>query len=240
MWRVAADLNWNTITQLSRSWASRYELALAKSFVDHLDDATEGESGRLLFDVEGADVAGKTIAAELTKTLEGKMVLGVVAAAGIPAQPQGPSLACRIRLTATEASVQVTGSDPTAMKWVGFGKFTQPLVQENGKVDQLKFADTLAEGILNRMVRAQVIKGSAQKDKGKLIHQIRIENASPLILNGLALVGTGSKEDEVPKVLSGIAIPPGRSMLVPTNDDVVKTLGLKKGIKVLALDLSGL
>jgi hypothetical protein len=29
-------------------------------------------------------------------------------------------------------------------------------------------------------------------------------------------------------------------MLVPTNDEVVKTLGLKKGIKVLALDLSGL
>lgn len=44
----------------------------------------------------------------------------------------------------------------------------------------------------------------------------------------------------MPKVLSGIAIAPRRTMLVPTNDDVVKTLGLKKGIKVLALDLSGL
>ena len=39
------------------------------------------------------------MAAELTKTLEGKMVLGVVATAGIPAQPEGPALACRIRLT---------------------------------------------------------------------------------------------------------------------------------------------
>ena len=74
-----------------------------------------------------------------------------------------------------------------------------------------------------------MIKGSAQKEKGKLIHQIRIENASPLILNGLALVGTGSKEDEMPKVLSGIAIPPRRTMLVPTNDDVVKTSGVKEG-----------
>jgi hypothetical protein len=44
----------------------------------------------------------------------------------------------------------------------------------------------------------------------------------------------------MPKVLSDIAIPPGRTMLVPTNQDVVKTLGLKKGIKVTALDLSGL
>jgi hypothetical protein len=240
MWRVAAGLNWNAIAQLSRSWANRHEIALAQSFVDHLDDATEAETGRLLFEVESADAAGKTMATELTKTLEGKMVLGVLAAAGIPAQPQGPAVACRIRLTATEALVQVTGTDATAMKWVAFGKFTQPLVQENGKFDQMKFADSLAEGILNRLVRAQVIKGSAQKDKGKLIHQIRIENASPLILNGLAVVGTGSKEDEVPKLLSGIAIPPRRTMLVPTNDDVVKTLGLKKGIKILALDLSGL
>jgi hypothetical protein len=40
--------------------------------------------------------------------------------------------------------------------------------------------------------------------------------------------------------LSGIAISPGRTMLVPTPEDVVKSLGLKKGIKVLGLDLSGL
>ena len=120
------------------------------------------------------------------------------------------------------------------------GKFTLPLVQENGKIDHVKFADSLAEGVLNRLVRAQVIKGSAQKDKGKLIYQIRIENASPLILNGLAIIGTASKEGELPKVLSGIAIPPRKSMLVPTPEESIKTLGLKKGIKVTALDLSGL
>ncbi len=97
--------------------------------------------------------------------------------------------------------MQVTGSDANAMKWVAFGKFAQPLVarKRQGRISR-NSRDSLAEGILNRLVRAQVIKGSAQKEKGKLIHQIRIENASPLILNGLALVGTGSKEDEVPKV----------------------------------------
>jgi hypothetical protein len=119
-------------------------------------------------------------------------------------------------------------------------KFTQPLVQENGKLDVVKFADAFAEGVLNRLVRAQVIKGSAQREKGKLIYQIRVDNASPLILNGLAMLGAGSDADEVPKVLSGIAISPRRAMLVPMNEDVVKSLGLKKGIKVLALDLSGL
>jgi hypothetical protein len=167
-------------------------------------------------------------------------VLGLLAAQGIPARPAGPALACRIRFNAGEASVQITGSNESARSWVPFGKFTQPLVQENGKLDHVKFADSLAEAVLNRLVRAQVIKGSAQRDKGKLIYQIRIENASPLILNGLALLGTESKEGEPPKVLSGIAIPPRKCMLVPTPAESVKTLGLKKGIKVLALDLSGL
>jgi hypothetical protein len=240
MWRVATDLDWNTIAQLSQTWANRHELTLAQDFVDHLDDLTEGETGRLLFEVDGTDAVSKTLAAEFTKALQGKMVLGLLAAQGIPARPAGPALACRIRFNAGEASVQITGSNESARSWVPFGKFTQPLVQENGKLDHVKFADSLAEAVLNRLVRAQVIKGSAQRDKGKLIYQIRIENASPLILNGLALLGTESKEGEPPKVLSGIAIPPRKCMLVPTPAESVKTLGLKKGIKVLALDLSGL
>ena len=80
-----------------------------------------------------------------------------------------------------------------------------------------RFADALSEGILNRLVRAQMIKGSATKDKGKLVYQIRIDNASPLVLNGLAMLGTASKEDEVPKVLSMISVSPRRSLTVPTE-----------------------
>ena len=45
MWRVSANLDWNTIAQLSQSWAIRHEIALAQNFVDHLDDATDGETG---------------------------------------------------------------------------------------------------------------------------------------------------------------------------------------------------
>ncbi len=52
MWRVAANLDWNTIAQLSQSWANRFELVLAQNFVDHLDDATDGETGRLYFEVD--------------------------------------------------------------------------------------------------------------------------------------------------------------------------------------------
>ena len=143
MWRLTTNLDWNTIAQLSHSWANRHEITLAQNFVDHLDATTDGDTGRLLFEIEEADAAGAATAADLKKALEGKTVLGVLAATGIPEQPQGPALACRIRLTGTEASVQVTGTDATASKWVAFGKFAQPLVQEDGKVNLAKFTDAL-------------------------------------------------------------------------------------------------
>ena len=41
-------------------------------------------------------------------------------------------------------------------------------------------------------------------------------------------------------MLSGICLSPRRSMTVPASEEVVKSLGLKKGIKLVALDLSGL
>ena len=108
------------------------------------------------------------------------------------------------------------------------------------KFDATRFADGLAEGVLNRLVRAQVIKGATTREKGKLVYQIRIENASPMVLNGLALLGTGSPEEETPKMLTGICISPRRSLTIPANEQVVKDAGLKKGIKLTALDLSGL
>ena len=84
----------------------------------------------------------------------------------------------------------------------------------------------------------QLTKGP--RDKGKLTYQLRIENASPLILNGLSLIGPPSKSAEEPKVLMGITIPPRKSLTVPASEDAVKTLGLKQGIRVMAVDLSGL
>ena len=94
--------------------------------------------------------------------------------------------------------------------------------------------------MLTRLVRASVIKGSATKDKGKLIYQIRVENASPLVLNGLAVLGTLNKGEEIPKVLSMFSVSPRKSLTLPASKELVRGLGLKKGIKVVALDLSGL
>ncbi len=129
-------------------------------------------------------------------------------------------------------------SDGAASNWVALGKFTVPVIEEAGKFDVGRFTDELAEAMLNRLVRVQLSKGV--KDKGKMHYQLRIENASPLVLNGFAAVGATSKPEETAKVLSGISLSPRRSMSVPASEEVVKELGLKKGIRLIALDLSGL
>ncbi len=99
-------------------------------------------------------------------------------------------------------------------------------------------ADAVAEGLLGQLVRAKLVRGP--REKGKLTYRIQISNGSPYRLNGLAAVGLESKEDEKPRVLSGISLPPRRSLTVPASEEVVKQLGLKHGIRVTALDLSGL
>ena len=96
-----------------------------------------------------------------------------------------------------------------------------------GKFDAAKFGDALAEGVLGRLVRRSSAAGP--QVKGKPTYQVRIDNASPLILNGLAVLGTGRAEGETPKELSGICIAPRRSMTVPATEEVVKTLEPPQG-----------
>jgi hypothetical protein len=243
MWRLAGGLDWDTIAQLAEKWGNnyQYELTLARDFVEHLDGLTDGETGRLLVQLDGVDEASQAIASELGKALQGKMVLGLVAQVGeIPARPLGPAVACKVRFKGNEATVLVSSSDAYARSWLNFGKFSLPVAQEKGKADIWRFADGMTEGVLTRLVRAQVIKGSATKDKGKLIYQIRVENASPLVLNGLSVLGTASKGDETPKDLTMFSVSPRKSLAVPASEELVRSLGLKKGIKVVALNLSGL
>ena len=60
------------------------------------------------------------------------------------------------------------------------------------------------------------------------------------MLNGVAAVGAASGPDATPRVLSGICLSPRTSMTVAVSEEIVDSLGLKKGIKLIALDLSGL
>ena len=125
-----------------------------------------------------------------------------------------------------------------ARNWVAFGKFTLPVTKDHGKLDSARFADAMGEGILNRLVRTQLTKGP--RDKGKLTYGIRIDNASPMILNGVAVLGTTSKPSETPRLLWGISIPPRKSLTLPASEETVKALGLRQGIRLQAIDLSGL
>jgi hypothetical protein len=238
MWRLAGGMEWESISQLAEKWANLYELTLAKDFVDRLDTLPEGESGRIFFEIVGTDSASEAMATSLGAALKDKTVLGLQAALGVPTRPEGPSVACRVRLSSGEAFVQVISSDKAAQNWVPYGKFTLPVGKDQEKVETARFADTLTEEVINRLVRAQLTKGP--RVKGRLSYQLRIQNVSPMVLNGLSLVGPPSKTAEEPKVLMGISIPPGKSLTVPASEDAVKTLGLKEGIRVMALDLSGL
>jgi hypothetical protein len=238
MWNVAGGLDWDAIAQLSESWANPYDLTLARDFVKHLDTIPEGETGRVQFQVDGKDSATEVMAADLIRVMTGKMVLGLRAESGIPTRPDAPSVSLRIRMNGGNALVQVMSSDGSARNWIPFGKFTLPMRLDHGKFDAARFADSLVEGLLTRLVRVQLLKGPRQNDKPT--YRLRIENASPLILNGLAATGTTSQDDENSRVLSGISIPPRHSMTVPAGEEVVKALGLKKGIRVIALDLSAL
>jgi len=107
-----------------------------------------------------------------------------------------------------------------------------------GKVKEAAFADALAEEVLSRLVRAQLSKGPLVK--GKQTYKIRVDNASPLLLNGVAVQGAVGAAGEPPKVLSGISLSPFKNMTVPATGEMVEELGLKKGIRVIAADLSGL
>ena len=238
MWRLGSGLDWERIAQISSAWANGYELALAQQFADHLDSLPESENGTILFDVQSTGSTGAAFAQALTKELTGKAFLGLTTKLGIPEQPEGPAVACRVKFAATEATVQVVCSDATVSRWLPFGKFTLPLIAGTAKFEAAKFGEALAEGVLSRMVRAQYMRGP--NVKGKATYQVRIDNASPLVLNGLAVLGTETKTEEQPKELSGVCIAPRRSMTVPATEEVVKTLGLRKGIRVVAADLSGL
>jgi hypothetical protein len=240
MWNVAVGLDWEEIAGLSTHWSNRYALSLAKDFVDRLDrdTATDADSGQILFQIEGQEAAGEAKAAELRKAFEGKTVLGLRAVMGIASRPGRPSLACHVQIKGAQAQVELSSSDASVRSWILLGKFSMALDGIQHDDHYSKLADKLAEGLLSRVVRAQLVKGP--REKGKLTYRIRIENGSPLRLNGLAAVGVESNDEADARVLTGISIPPRRSMTVPASEQVVKQLGLKRGIRLTALDLSGL
>ena len=247
----AGGMAWGDVARLSKGWANPQELALARQLVADLDaKASAGDTGRLLVEVKARDEAQKGLAAELSGLFRGRTMLGLAVEGVVPARPSGPAVACRVQLTGpSEASVQVATTDAAGTSWSAIGKFGLAVGRdEAGKVRAEAFGDALAEELLNRLVKVSLRKASvntgglipAAPSRGRDAYTIRVENYSPLLLNGVAVAGVGAKPSEPAKVLLGISLSPRRTFTVPATAESVGRLGLKDGIKVLAADLSGL
>jgi hypothetical protein len=250
LWRLAVGLDWGTIEKLSRRWANPSELALARAFVARLDRPGGDEAGTLYVEVSTKDAAGAPLAAELQAVLAEAGLLGLKAQPRVPARPSGPAVACRVALTDDgAAAVQLACSDPKGQAWVTTGKFRlavapePPEVPADAKVSARRLramvvADALAEGVLSRLVRAQLAKGP--RVGGQETYRIKLDNASPLVLHGVMLGGVASQSEARPSALAGFSLPPRKSLTLPAGAAMVERLGLKDGVRTLAADLGSL
>jgi hypothetical protein len=245
MWHVNNGFQWATIAQLSRGWANAQELALARAFATRLREAegkplAASESASIYWDLTVRNSEHNSLASELRTLLDGRSFLGLAAREHIPARPGGPALALRVRVDDHGALAQVSSSSETGEGWVEAGSFPVKLDGPDGKpLTAAGLADALAERVLGRL--ATVRLQSAGRVEGKPAYKIRIENGSPVILNALALAGPRElSEANPPAAVAGLCVPPHKGLTLPVTAQAIERLGLKEGIRVLAVDLSGL
>ena len=225
------------MARMTKAWANPHEIALARHFVERLDALPAAEMGRFHIGFVG----NPDLAAELSKLLRDARILGLKVESDVPSRPDGPAIACSVDLAGLtgreEARVTIKSSNGSG-QWTEAGTFTVPLATKDGKRDVVGFADSVAAGVLAKMVDAKLVKG--KKVKGKETYTIRIDNYSPLILNGLAVAGATEEGDSRPRMVSGLCLSPRRSLSLPATHEVVEKFGLKHGVRVVAIDLSGL
>jgi len=245
IWHVVDGFDWNSISRFSRGWANTQEITLARRFAERLretpgDGSDVAPVAALYGELTARDSANDSRLAELKALLEGKPVLGLTFRSGVPVRPEGPALACRIRLEQDEALVQLSGSSDDGSTWIPLGKrFGIPMIDDQSQPMKAgEIVDALAQGMLDHLANARLIVGP--KVQGKPTYSIRIDNASPLILNGLALAGPEKSASTPPSVLSGISLPPHRSMAVSASSEMIERLNLKKGARLVAADFSDL
>jgi hypothetical protein len=262
IWYVTDGASWDQIGRLSQGWGNASELALARQFVESLDDGEEPSSqahadpGPLYWDIKAEGARPRELADGLRAFWKKYPVLGLTAQEGVPAQPVGPAVACEAELSETAADVKLKVSHPSGYDWIPLGSFrikladlkpaaedpakeTPKLTSEQIKErDSARLGDALAGGMVERLVHVRLVRGSRQN--GKESFQIKIVNESPMILNGLALGGSEIRPDNPPATLAGLSLPPLKSLTVPASAEVVGRLHLKDSLRVHAADLSGL
>jgi hypothetical protein len=243
LWQLTLEIDWPTMGELSRTWANPSELALAEQFVARLDRqdgrAQAGQSGTIYYEVTSADTGGERLTREVARLLTDRGLLGLSAVERMPSRPEGPAIACRIALAGGQATGQVWTTVGSGRSWQSAGKLSVVLTKRNAEQPApAEVADACAQGLLSRLVRAELAKGPKANDKESF--KIKIENASPLILSGLALAGNTNAEEAKPSALAGFSLPPRKVLTVPASREMVSRLGLKDGVRVVAATLSGL
>jgi len=246
---ASAGMNWSDVTQLAKGWANPQEVALAKQLVSALDDKTD-DTGRLLIEITAKNTAHQALASELKKLLSERSFLGLAVETKVPVRPTGPAVACKVQFAGTaekpEASVQLAMTDATGLAWTKSINFALPVAKDDaGKPKAEAFGDALAEEVIKRLVAVKVTKSNSggpipKSPRDADLYTIRVENYSPLILNGVAVISAVAKPSEPAKVLLGVSISPRRNLSIPATGKSIEQIGLNKGVKVIALDLSGL
>ncbi|RUL88838.1 hypothetical protein TsocGM_05650 [Tautonia sociabilis] len=242
LWHLIYDLDWTSLSELSRSWANGFEVTLARQFVERLErtgeEAPLAAPGRISIEMDGSD----PIAEPLCQVLGGSRMFGMEVGLDAPASPEESSLACLIRFhkapaegSDREATVLVYASDAEARSWAPMGKFSLA-IPTDAPAEQL--ADNLAGGILGRLVRGQVTKG--KKVDGHQTYKLRVDNASPLLLNGLAVAGAAAEPDISPSMIAGFSLAPRHSMTFTVSEEAVERLHLDSGVTIVAADLHAL
>ncbi len=241
LWHLGYGIDWPTLEDLSSSWANRSELALAKQFVDRREgtEAADrvGEPGTIFYEVSAAGPGHERLASEVRRLLDERSLLGLTARPGVPARPQGPALACRIEIKNGPTSVRVSSSDEAGDSWVDVARFSLARLNPEGTPPTpSEVIDRVAEGVLDRLIRVRLTR----EGQGKDAFRIRVENGSPLVLNGLTLGGREAKPGSHPATFIGLSLSPRKAMTIPATHEVVRRLGSKKRMHILAVDLSGL
>ncbi len=249
-----AGMPWAEVARMSRGWVNGYEVALAQQMVASLDLQQPTDPGRLLVEITAQDESQAATSTTLQGIFRNRLMLGLAVESTVPTNPTGPSVACKLQVQGSvahpEVLVQLATTDETGARWQPTGKFTLPQsLDADGKLKDAEFGDALAEGLINRLVKVTVTHPSAAsagliplapKEREREAYRVRIDNCSPLLLNGVALVGTEAKPSDPLKVLAGISLAPRKIIILPVSGHSAQDYGLKHGVRVMALDLSGL
>jgi len=238
MWNLTQGLSWEQIAKNAKG-ATADDLALARDLAERLqkeDALKEFETGRIHWEVTGDDA----LAQEMSGWFKNRQMLGLVLQPGVPAAPDRPSLAVRVQLhNESQATIVVQSSDGSTGQWANQGKFNLPVSKKSGESAEVfaaRISDELAEGLLSRLVRVQV---TDKKVDGRKVYSLRVDNASPLVLSGVA-VKSGSTDKEVATIMN-LSVRPHKSVAIPMDPKTVSRFGLAgKGVKAIGADLTAL